>query len=227
MIRPLTAAVLIASLTLSLGGCVNVLPKTKPVQMYRFGYTGGGGNDQTGAYGMAPKGIVLGNVSLPQDSAGDRITTTESNEVAYVGGARWTAPAEELFNEAISEGFARTARGVRLESRGSSAAGYRLDVTVRRFESVYTRGKPTVTIDMDARIIRLSDKVIVGDRFISSAIALKHSDMSDMAAAYDQATTESISALIDFAQQTMGTQEGVDTPSADQPSDGKQKVEGL
>ncbi|MEI9903905.1 MAG: hypothetical protein WDN06_07920 [Asticcacaulis sp.] len=51
------------------------------------------------ATGMPPAGIVFGTITFPQDSSGDRVTTLEGNEVSYVSQARWTAPAQELFNE--------------------------------------------------------------------------------------------------------------------------------
>ncbi len=224
-----TIAALAAALALS--GCISVGPKMKPVQMYRFGFTPAmldpGTPSAPPATGMPPVGVVLGTVTFPQDSSGDRVTTVEGNEVSYVAQARWAAPTQELFNEAVSEGFARDATSVRLEARGPSAAGYRLDITVRQFETVYTHNKPTVSIALDARIIRLDDKTVVGQKFITSAIGVGHNDMSMMADTYNQATTQAVAALIGFTQDTMATQEGVQTPSIEQPSDGKQKVEGL
>ncbi len=223
-----TVAALAAILTLS--GCVSIGPKLKPVQMYRFGYAPemlDQAPPSAPATGMPPVGIVFGTITFPQDSSGDRVTTLEGNEVSYVSQARWTAPAQELFNEAVSEGFARQASSVRLEARGPSAAGYRLDITVRQFESVYTHNKPTVSVAFDARIIRLNDKVIVGQQFIHADVPVGHNDMSMTADAYSKASTQAVSDLIGFAQATMVAQEGVQTPSIETPADGKQHVEGL
>ncbi|MEI9904712.1 MAG: ABC-type transport auxiliary lipoprotein family protein [Asticcacaulis sp.] len=216
----------------ALGGCVSVGPKLKPVQMYRFGFTPDlldkSNLTPVPGAGMPPVGIVFGTVTFPQDSSGDRITTIDGNEVSYVSQARWTAPAQELFNEAIGQGFARTAQSVRLESRGPSAAGYRLDIAVRQFESVYdSHNKPTVSIALDARIIRLEDKAVVGQRFIDADVPVGRNDMSLTADAYNKATTQAVAALIGFSEDTMAAQEGVQTPSVEQPSDGKQHVEGL
>lgn len=217
--------------SLALSGCITLMPKTKPVQMYRFGYLPET-LDKTAlpavaGLGMAPAPVVLGMINFPQDSSSDRVTTIENSEVSYVASARWTAPAEELFSEAVSEGFARSADSVRLVSRGPSAGDFRLDITVRQFETVYHHGRPTVSVAFDARLIRLSDRAVVGERFITSDIGVGHNDMSLTVDAYNKATTESVAGLIGFTETTMAAQAGVATPSPEQPSDGKQHVEGL
>ncbi len=212
-----------------LAGCVTVGPKLKPVQMYRFGFDPALLDDNaiaTSGNGMPPVGVVLGTITFPQDSGSDRITTVEGNEVSYVSQARWTAPAQELFNEAVSTGFGYSDR-VRLESRGPSAANYRLDISVRQFESDYSHNKPTVAITFDARLIRLDDKAVVGDKYIIESVPVGRNDMSMMADTYDKATTRAVAQLITFCQDTLVTAGGTQTPSPEQPSDGKQKVEGL
>ena len=227
--RRLTA--IAATLLIGLTGCISVGPKLKPVQMYRFGYDPSTlGKDTLAAppvTGQAPAGVVLGTVTFPQDSSGDRITTLEGNEVSYVAQSRWTAPAQELFNEAIGQGFARSAQSVRLEQRGPSAANYRLDITVRQFESVYSHGHPAVTVAFDARIIRLDDKAIIGQHFINENLNVGHNDMSIMADAYSKATTQAVAELIGFTQDTLATDAAAPTPSPVTPPGAKQKVEGL
>ena len=92
-----TVTVLGAAMVLT--GCVTLLPKTKPAQLYRFGYAPelveqkAQAAGTAGAVGKTPVGIVFGTVTFPQDSAGDRIVTVEGNEVAYVAEARWTSAA--------------------------------------------------------------------------------------------------------------------------------------
>ncbi len=224
--RIIATAVALTALT----GCVTVGPKLKPVQMYRFGFDPALLDDKAaltaGGNGMPPVGVVLGTVTFPQDSGGDRITTVEGNEVSYVSQSRWTAPAQELFNEAVSAGFGYSDR-VRLESRGPSAANYRLDIAVRQFESDYSHNRPTVAIEFDARLIRLDDKAVVGDKYITESIPVGHNDMSMMADTYDKATTRAVAQLIAFCQDTLVTAGGTQTPTPEQPSDGTQKVEGL
>lgn len=227
-----TTAVL--GVAVALTGCVTLLPKTKPAQLYRFGYTpemveqkaeaaGTAGR----AVGMAPTGIVFGTVTFPQDSAGDRIMTVEGSEVAYVAEARWTSAASGLFKDAISTGFARGGQTVTLEPRGPTAANFRLDISVRKFETDYKRNRPTVSVALDARLIRLSDRMVVGQKFISADIAVRKSDMSLMADGYNQATTQVVTSLIDFSEDALASYAQTATPQEMAKPSATQKVEGL
>ena len=227
-----TATVFGAAIALT--GCVTLLPKTKPAQLYRFGYTpelveqkaeaaGTAGR----AVGMAPTGIVFGTVTFPQDSAGDRIVTVEGSEVAYVAEARWTSAASGLFKDAISTGFARGGQSVTLEPRGPTAANFRLDISVRKFETDYKRNRPTVSVALDARLIRLSDRMVVGQKFISADIPVRKSDMSLMADGYNQATTQVVTSLIDFSEDALANYAQTATPQEMAKPSATQKVEGL
>lgn len=227
-----TATVFGAAIALT--GCVTLLPKTKPAQLYRFGYTpelveqkaeaaGTAGR----AVGMAPTGIVFGTVTFPQDSAGDRIVTVEGSEVAYVAEARWTSAASGLFKDAISTGFARGGQSVTLEPRGPTAANFRLDISVRKFETDYKRNRPTVSVALDARLIRLSDRMVVGQKFISADIPVRKSDMSLMADGYNEATTQVVTSLIDFSEDALANYVQTATPQEMAKPSATQKVEGL
>lgn len=214
----LKTVALLAVAGMSLSGCINVLPKTKPIQLYRFGYAPETKktDKDTAAPALPPINgaaipVQLGQVDFPQEASGDRVLTTEGNEVAYAGGSRWAAPASELFQDAVKEGFSRGATTVRLDRRGSSTSSYRLDMIVHHFESAYRRGRPTVSIALDARLIRLSDRVVVGQRYITADVGVRHNDMSLMAEAYDQATTEVVQALVGFTQETVAANPLPDT----------------
>jgi cholesterol transport system auxiliary component len=204
MRAPFIKVAVAAGAVLMLTGCVNVLPKTKPVQLYRFGYHA----DKVEKVTLAPATdmrvpVNLGAVDFPQESQGDRILTTEGNEVSYVGGSRWAAPVRQLFQDAVKEGFSRSATTVRLDPRGPSAAQYRLDLTVHKFESAYGRGRPTVSVALDARLTRLADRAVVGQRYVTADVAVRRSDMSLMAESYDEATSQVVAALIGFTQETI------------------------
>ena len=210
--------VVLAVAAVGLSACVNVLPKTKPIQLYRFGYAPEvkkGDKDAEAPVAPAVNGaaipVQLGQVDFPHEAEGDRVLTTEGNEVSYAGGARWAAPASELFQDAVKEGFSRGATTVRLDRRGASTTSYRLDMVVHHFESAYRRGKPTVSIALDARLMRLSDRVVVGQRYITADVGVRHNDMSLMAEAYDEATTEVVQALVGFTQETVAANPLPDT----------------
>jgi cholesterol transport system auxiliary component len=232
LMKTLTTVTVLGA-ALALTGCVTLLPKTKPAQLYRFGYTPelveqkAEAAGTAGAVGKTPVGIVFGTVTFPQDSAGDRIVTVEGSEVAYVAEARWTSGAAGLFKDAISTGFARGGQTVTLEPRGPTAANFRLDISVRKFETDYTRNRPTVSVALDARLIRLSDRMVVGQKFISADVAVRKSDMSLMADGYNQATTQVVSGLIAFSEEALATYAQTATPQEMAKPSATQKVEGL
>ena len=223
----------IVGAALALSGCVTLLPKTKPAQLYRFGYTPEHVEQKAqaaataGAVGKAPTGIVFGAVTFPQDSAGDRIVTVEGSEVAYVAEARWTSSASGMFKDAISTGFARSGQTVTLEPRGPTAANFRLDISVRKFETNYTRNRPTVSVALDARLIRLSDRMVVGQKFISADVPVRKSDMSLMADGYNEATTQVVTGLIAFSEEALAAYAQTATPMEMAKPSATQKVEGL
>jgi cholesterol transport system auxiliary component len=195
--------------TLSLGGCVTLLPKQKPVQLYRFSYDpaslGKDADVSQAPLTATPTPLALSVMAFPQASAGDRVLTSENNQLSYVADSRWAVPAQVLFNEAISDGFARAGHGLQLESRGPGAATYRLELNVRKFETDYHHGKAMVAVDLDARLVRLTDHVIVGQRYVTADVGVQRNDMSDMVEAYNKAITQAVIGLVDFSQETIAT----------------------
>ncbi|HEX7799293.1 MAG TPA: ABC-type transport auxiliary lipoprotein family protein [Asticcacaulis sp.] len=223
-------ALFAVGLTLGLGGCVNVLPKVKPVQLYRFGYHPDLLKDKDAAAAAAtttaaPVPLMLGAISFPPASAGDQVMTTEDNEVSYVAQARWASSASALFAAAVSEGFARSDQTVMLVPRGPTAADYRLDVSVRRFEASYSHGRPTVYIGVDARLLRLSDRSVLAQRYISASVSVRRNDMTLISQGFDQATTEVVAGLTGFADASL--KKAAPPPTPTQPGDKGRKVEGL
>lgn len=222
--KAFVAAGLLATVSLtilSLGGCVTLLPKQKPVSLYRFTYDpaslGKAAEVSQAPLTATPTPLALNVVVFPQASAGDRVLTSESNQLSYVADSRWAVPAQVLFNEAVSDGFARAGRGLQLETRGPGAAAYRLELNVRKFETDYHHGKAMVAVDMDARMIRLSDHAIVGQRYVTADVGMSHNDMTDMVEAYNKATTQAVMGLIDFSQEAIATgNEAVTNPAPGQ-----------
>ena len=215
------AAALSLGATLSLTGCVTLLPKEKPVQLYRFSYDpaslGKDADVSQAPLSPTPVPLAMSVVTFPQASAGDRVLTSENNELSYVADSRWAVPAQVLFNEAVNEGFARAGRGLQLEAHGPGAASFRLELNVRKFETDYHHGRSMVAVDIDVRMIRLSDHAIVGQRYITADVGVARNDMGDMVEAYNKATTQAVMALIDFSQDAIATgNDAVRNPSPGQ-----------
>ena len=95
LLAPLAAVGLLALLPLA--GCVTLLPKQKPVNLYRFSYDPVALGKDNGARPAPPAAAVipvaLNIVMFPQASSGDRVLTSENNELSYVADSRWAVPA--------------------------------------------------------------------------------------------------------------------------------------
>lgn len=174
--NPTRRAALTAGLgltALSTGGCISLLPKTKPAQMYRFGFSGGGGEAPAGG---EPFGVMKPPCLFQREASNDRILTVEGSQVAYIGEARWVAPAQVLFDEAVSQAFARLGGPARLIGRGEARrADYTLRLDVREFEARYDHGMkapPTITVAFDAvmtPVDRSAPRQIAFDSHVTAA----------------------------------------------------------
>lgn len=214
-------------LVVTLSGCITLLPKSEPAQMYRFGYDASLIATPPKQQQGVPVALAYGGVGFPPGSAGDGIMTVEDHEVSYVASARWASGAQALFNEAVQAGFARSGGNIRLETRGRSAAPYRLDVVVRHFETRYVRNRPIVAVVLDARLIRQSDRVMVASRFIQHEIPVSRNNMRLTVDAYNIAVTQAVAETIAFSQEILSPLAPPVTPLTDLPADGKPQVEGL
>lgn len=139
----IAAAVMLAALT---SGCVSLLPKSEPAQLYKLSYVGQGASAPTGAPVVQ---VLRTRTQFPRVAASDRILTTTGNEAASIANVRWAAPVQIQFDEAMAAAFDATP-GVRLQTRASAAPpDATLRVEVRTFEAQYRNGQksaPTIVV---------------------------------------------------------------------------------
>jgi cholesterol transport system auxiliary component len=151
---------------LSLAGCVSVLPKTKPAQLYSFVRTEKPSAPDA-VEAKAPTGLLLGGLTFPRAASSDGILTRTGAEAAYIGGARWVGPASLLFREATDNTFDRSG-SLRLLSRGEvGKASAILRLEVRDFEARYSDpgAPPTAVVSVDARLSGAAGVYIGARRF--------------------------------------------------------------
>jgi cholesterol transport system auxiliary component len=161
--------------------------------MYRFG-------DSTAAPASAPAAapvtVLKGPITFPPASGGDRILTVNGSGNAYVGGARWVAPAASLFDEAVLKTF--DAPGApRLVGRGEpllAASTLRLDV--RAFEARYPG--PTVRVQVRATLIRNADRVLIAEKMFEAQVPAADNRQGPIVAAFDQAVGQVLAGVRDW-----------------------------
>jgi len=185
------------ALPLLLGGCISVFPKTAPVQMYRFGDLAPAPAASAQA---APVAVLKGPIAFPPAAGGDRILTVTGAEDAYIGGARWVAPAATLFDEALLKAF--DAPGApRLVARGEPlAAPSTLRLDVRAFEARYPG--PTIHIQVRATLIRNADRTLIGDKMFDADVPASGDRQTAIVAAFDQAVGQILAGVRDWTGAT-------------------------
>jgi cholesterol transport system auxiliary component len=192
VIRPVRLF-LAAGLALSLGGCVSLLPKSKPAQLYSF--VDAVEAKATPASGPA-SAVVLGALTFPRAATSDALLTRTGAEAAYISEARWTAPAQVLFREAVERAFDKSGR-VRILGRGElgQAAGI-LRIEVRTFETRYAvkDAIPTVAVVAHARLTRV-DGTFVDARDFEAETPATENRVGPIVEAYRTSTAKALGDL--------------------------------
>jgi cholesterol transport system auxiliary component len=193
--RSLTLAA-IGACAIALAGCISLLPKTKPAQLYRFG------PPPVAAAPAAPGSVAVfrTNGQFQDEASDDRLLTVTGGKAAYIADTRWVAPAQILFDEAVSNAF--DASPVRLIARGQQGrAAYALRVDVRSFETRYDAGKdaPTVVVHIHAALTK-ADQSGVGESDFEARAPASDNRVTAIVGAYDKAVKDVVGKLVAWTE---------------------------
>ena len=169
-----------------LGAC-SLLSSPDPQQLYRFG--AGQVSAQT-ATGAAPVEIALRRVEFVAASRSERILGVTGTEAAYIAGARWVTPAQDLFTDNLESAFAAGSSRVRLLGpREITPATQTLDIDVRVFEARYAvkDGVPTVVVVARARLLD-RDRSIDAEQTFERSVPAGANRVSSIVEAFDAAS---------------------------------------
>lgn len=185
-----------AALALALAGCITLLPKSPPAQLYRFGAT------SAGASSTVARAFTVRNgpINFDAASAGDQILSVEGDKTAYIGGARWITAATTLFEAASDRAFATRAGPARLLARGETAhADYVLKLDVRRFETRYDNGvgaAPTVLVEVYATLDDPTRPAAGRDHLFAASVGASDNRVGAIVRAYDGAVDQVLGDLV-------------------------------
>jgi cholesterol transport system auxiliary component len=187
----------LGALALALSGCVSLLPKSKPANLYRFG------QPVAAAATTAPSGqvgVFRTNATFQRESAGDRILTLTDGKAAYIAETRWVAPAAVLWDEAVLAAFDADPGPVRIISRGEPAsAAYVLRLDVRNFEAHYDRGPkaaPTVVVRVRAALTAGGGGGLISEKIIEKRVTAGDNRVSAIVPAYDRAVADVLAEVV-------------------------------
>lgn len=186
-----------------LSGCA-LLSSPDPVQMYHFG---GQAPAEARAPIAQPVAMGLRRVEMPQASRTDRLVGVTGSEVAYIKGARWVSPADDLYTEALENAFAARAQRVRLVGpRELTTAERSLDVDMRAFEARYDApgAAPSAVITARAQILSREDRSVIAERTFSVTRPASENRVSAIVQAFEAATADINAQIVDWADQNAG-----------------------
>lgn len=193
------AAVIAAAAGLT-AGCA-LLSTPDPVQMYRFGASETAMQAAPPAPTGALRPVSMRRIQFSEAARGDRILAITGTQAAYVGGARWVSPADQLFTEALVSAFSDQSRNTRLIGpREFSRSALSLDIDVRSFEAryAYEGAAPTAHIVARARILQFPDRDVVDERIFTTSLPASDNRVSAIVAAFDAATAEISGQIVDW-----------------------------
>jgi cholesterol transport system auxiliary component len=188
---------------LSLGGCISLLPKMKPAQLYQFGVSPT--VPSTASAGGARVAIRAAPTTFVRAASGDRILTVSGDETAYIAGARWVVAANNLFDDAVFRAFEAHGGPARLLARDEPVpSDYVLKLDVQTFEARYDHGRgaaPTVVVRLYAALAgHRNDTAGVSQIFQAEAPADSNS-IHAITAAFDVAVDKALSDLVAWVDQ--------------------------
>lgn len=192
-----------AALALALSGCVSLLPKSKPAQLYRFGQPAAAAAPAPGPLSRRI-GVFRTNVRFADEAADDQILTITGGKAAYIAQTRWVAPASVLFEQAVSSAFDSAQGPVRLITRGQQGkADYALRLEVRTFEARYANpdAAPTIVVRVYAALSR-ADQTTVGEQIFDARVPAAENRVGAIVDAFDKAAGEVIGQLVTWTQAT-------------------------
>jgi cholesterol transport system auxiliary component len=196
----------IAVALFALGGCALMGGGGKPPVLYTFGQS----EAQTPAQSVVSTPVTVFYVGsrFVSQSSGNQILTETGNQVAYIAESRWVSPASELFDSAAMNKLQSISPSMRVVRVARPHADYVLGIEVQRFSAVYTRGQgapPEVFFAGRAKLIRASDRVIIGDWQIDERVPATENRVSAIVAAFDQSTNAAVSQIADLTRMATAT----------------------
>ncbi|MBI1407865.1 MAG: ABC transporter [Caulobacter sp.] len=192
--------VALTAAAVALSGCVTLFPEADPARLYRF--------EISAPSEVAAKSVDVtrGPINFNHAAASDGLLTVSNGELAYIDGARWAAPAEQMFEEELIRAF--QAGPIRLVGPGEMGrSDWILRLDVQRFEADYRNGPegaPTVVIEIKAAMRRNVRDGETIEQVFKAEVRAADNRVSAIVPAYSQALTRTLTDLNSWAVSLKG-----------------------
>lgn len=120
--------------------------------------------------------------------------------VEYYKGVAWADRAPRMVQTLIIESFERTNKILAVGRDGAGLrADYALRTELREFVAIYGEGPtPQVLIRMNAKLVKMPERVIVGDDTFEYRAPAAGPDIDSIVAAYNEAMGKVLKRLVDW-----------------------------
>ncbi|MDH3476005.1 MAG: ABC-type transport auxiliary lipoprotein family protein [Rhodospirillales bacterium] len=197
-LKTLVVAPLAAPLAALLGGCEQLVPGQGPPPVL---------------YRLTPKStfredlpVVRWQLILELPLANAGLNTTRialwpnPTQIDYYARASWTDRAPAMIQTLMIESFENAKRIV---SVGRESIGLRADFVlkteIREFQSDYLEpGKPLAHVGINAKLVAMPERAIVGSESFDSLVAAKADRMPDIIDAFDEALGKCLRRLVEW-----------------------------
>ena len=126
----------------------------------------------------------------------------------YFARASWTDTAPQLVQTLLIESFENTGK-IRAVTRESTSLrpDYVLQTELREFQAEYTSPAqpPTVRVRLNAKLIRLPDRTIIGNQTVERTWTAAKPDMESVVLAFDEALGKVMKQVVEWTLVTPGT----------------------
>ncbi len=126
----------------------------------------------------------------------------------YFARANWTDTGPQLVQTLLIESFENTGK-IRAVTRESTQLrpDYVLQTELREFQAEYASPSqpPTIRVRLNAKMIRLPDRVIIGNNTVERTFPAAKADMDSIVLAFDEALGKVMKQIVEWALVTPGT----------------------
>lgn len=197
---------------LLLPGCLGgALRGGKPDDLYRFGAAAVPPSAVAADIGLPPRTLTLPRARLAPEIADDRLLATRGAQTMYIKGARWIAPAPDLFSQALERMLQARAPEIQLAgTQNVGPTGYALDVAITRFEARYgsaATDTPVIAMEGSATLYAPKDRHVVAFRRFAVAIPAAANRATSIVSAFDAADTQFTADLADWVRTGIASNE--------------------
>ena len=188
---------------ISVSACVSLLPEVEPSAIYRLS-SPAPTNWSTSGAAM----IEINVPNAPRGLSGDHIAIlTADRHLAYMGQAKWIAPAPRIVQNLIIDSF-NAGDGQLVPARPSDGvrAQYELQLDLREFEASYDQGSgnaPMVHVRIAVRLVSSETRGFIGTRVFSAQARASANRERAIVEAFNRAAGDAARDLAEWSVQTV------------------------